>query len=146
MSIDVTSEFAAIHTEAAPRAIGPYSQAFAISQGRMVFVSGQLGIDPLTAKMVRGGVAEQTQQIMHNLRAVLEAAGGSLRHVAKTTIYMKNLEDFATVNAVYASYLEAPYPARGTVEVARLPMDALVEIEAIAVVPANGTPAAVATT
>jgi 2-iminobutanoate/2-iminopropanoate deaminase len=137
MTTDVTSEFAAIHTDDAPRAIGPYSQAFAISEGRMVFISGQIGIDPKTAKMVRGGVAEQTQQVMHNLRAVLEAAGGTLRHVAKTTIYLKNLEDFAVVNAVYASYLEAPYPARGTIEVARLPMDALVEIEAIAVVPAE---------
>ncbi len=134
MSIEETSEFAAIQTEEAPRAIGPYSQAFVVSEGRMVFVSGQVGIDPATAKMVRGGVAEQTQQVMHNLRAVLQAAGGDLRSIVRTTIYLKNLEDFATVNAVYASYLEAPYPARATVEVARLPVDALVEIDAIAVV------------
>ncbi|MEY3012540.1 MAG: hypothetical protein RIT45_1275 [Pseudomonadota bacterium] len=134
MSIEETSEFAAIQTEEAPRAIGPYSQAFVVSEGRMVFVSGQVGIDPATAKMVRGGVAEQTQQVMHNLRAVLLAAGGDLRSIVRTTIYLKNLEDFATVNAVYASYLEAPYPARATVEVARLPVDALVEIDAIAVV------------
>lgn len=134
MSIEETSEFAAIQTEEAPRAIGPYSQAFVVSEGRMVFVSGQVGIDPATAKMVRGGVAEQTQQVMHNLRAVLLAAGGDLRSIVRTTIYLKNLEDFATVNAVYASYLEAPYPARATVEVARLPVDALVEIDAIGVV------------
>ncbi|MCB9738664.1 MAG: RidA family protein [Deltaproteobacteria bacterium] len=134
MSIEETREFAAIQTDAAPRAIGPYSQAFSVSQGRMVFVSGQIGIDPATAKMVRGGVPEQAKQVMHNLRAVLEAAGGTLRDIVRTTIYLKNLEDFATVNAVYASYLEAPYPARATIEVARLPMDALVEIDAIAVV------------
>jgi 2-iminobutanoate/2-iminopropanoate deaminase len=134
MSIDDTREFAAIHTETAPKAIGPYSQAFAVSHGRLVFVSGQIGIEPATARMVRGGVAEQTQQVMHNLRAVLEAAGGALRDIVKTTIYLKNFEDFATVNAVYASYLEAPYPARATVEVVRLPMDALVEIDAIAAV------------
>ena len=134
MSIEQTREFAAVHTELAPRAIGPYSQAFVVSQGRMVFVSGQIGIDPATARIVRGGVAEQTQQVMHNLRSVLEAAGGSLRDMVRTTIYLKNLEDFATVNAVYASYLEVPYPARATFEVARLPLDALVEIDAIAVV------------
>lgn len=134
---DVTSEFAAVSTDTAPRAIGPYSQAFIASQGRMVFTSGQIGIDPLTAKMVRGGVAEQTQQVMRNLRAVLRAAGGELRNLVKVSIFLKNLEDFATVNAIYASYLEQPYPARATVEVGRLPMDALVEIDGVAMVPAG---------
>lgn len=129
-----TSEFTAISTAAAPRAIGPYSQAFAVSEGRMVFTSGQIGIDPITAKMVRGGVAEQAQQVMHNLRAVLVAAGGNLRNLVKVSIYLKNLEDFAAVNAIYASYLEQPYPARSTLEVSRLPMDALIEIEGIALI------------
>ncbi len=138
MSIDQTNEFTAIQTDGAPRAIGPYSQAFAVSQGRMVFLSGQVGLDPTTARLVRGGVIEQTHQVMRNLQAVLQAAGGSLRDVVRTTIYLKNLEDFAAVNAVYASHLEAPYPARATVEVARLPLDALVEIDAIAVVPERG--------
>lgn len=100
----------------------------------MVFTSGQIGIDPITAKMVRGGVAEQTQQVMHNLRAVLVAAGGNLRNLVKVSIYLKNLEDFAAVNAIYASYLEQPYPARSTLEVSRLPMDALIEIEGIALI------------
>ena len=133
---DDTSEFAAIETESAPRAIGPYSQAMAASEGRMIFTSGQIGIDPETGKMVRGGVAEQSRQVMHNLRAVLRAAGGDLRNLVKIAIFVKNLEDFATVNAIYASYLERPYPARSTVEVSRLPMDALIEIEGIAVLPA----------
>ncbi len=132
---DDTREFAAVSTEQAPRAIGPYSQALTVSEGRMVFTSGQIGIEPGTGKLVRGGVAEQTKQVMHNLRAVLEAAGGQLDNLVKVTIFLKNLEDFAAVNAVYASYLIQPYPARATIEVSRLPMDALVEIEGIAVVP-----------
>ncbi|MCO4761181.1 MAG: RidA family protein [Myxococcales bacterium] len=131
---DDTSEFTAISTEAAPRAIGPYSQAFTASGGRFIFTSGQIGIEPTTGKMIRGGVAEQTKQVMHNLRAVLQAAGGDLKSLVKVTIFLKNLEDFATVNAIYASYLEQPYPARATVEVGRLPMDALVEIEGIGVI------------
>ena len=133
---DDTSEFAAVATESAPRAIGPYSQAIAASEGRMIFTSGQIGLDPDTGKMVRGGVAEQARQVMHNLRAVLGAAGGDLRNLVKVSIFLKNLEDFSTVNAIYASYLERPYPARSTVEVSRLPMDALVEVEGIAVIPA----------
>jgi len=140
MREDDTREFAAIVTDAAPRAIGPYSQAFAASEGRMIFTSGQIGIDPATGKMVRGGVAEQAQQVMHNLRAVLNAAGGDLKSLVKVSIFLKNLEDFTVVNAVYASYLEQPYPARATVEVSRLPMDALIEIEGIAVIPAARTP------
>lgn len=134
MSIDQTREFAAVHTDRAPKAIGPYSQAFVAAQGRLLFASGQLGIDPATGKLVRGGVAEQAAQALHNLTAVIEAAGGARRDVVKCTIYLKNLEDFSTVNAIYASCFEAPYPARVTVEVARLPLDGLVEIDAIAVV------------
>lgn len=127
-----TREFTAISTDEAPKAIGPYSQAVVASTPRTVFVSGQIGIDPGTGKLVRGGVAEQTQQVMFNLRGVLAAAGGTLDDVVKVSIFLKNLEDFTAVNAIYASYLNKPYPARETVEVSRLPMDALIEISAIA--------------
>ncbi len=139
MWLDQTNEFQAVQTDSAPRAIGPYSQAtVVVSHCRMVFLSGQVGLDPANARLVRGGVVEQTHQVMLNLQAVLAAAGSSLRDVVRTTIYLKNLEDFSAVNAVYAGHLDAPYPARATVEVARLPLDALVEIDAIAVVPPRG--------
>lgn len=134
MRHDDTRELMSITAELAPKAIGPYSQAIVASSGRMVFLSGQVGIDPATGKMIRGGVTEQAQQVMHNLRAVLQAAGGRLGDVVKTTIFLKNLEDFAAVNAIYASYLRPPFPARETVEVSRLPVDALVEISAIAII------------
>jgi|ETNmetMinimDraft_26_1059896.scaffolds.fasta_scaffold16325_1 2-iminobutanoate/2-iminopropanoate deaminase len=134
MRHDDTRELTPIQAKAAPRAIGPYSQAIVASNGRLLFLSGQLGIDPETGKLVRGGVAEQTRQVMHNLRSVLQAAGGKLTDVVKMTIFLKNLGDFSTVNAIYASYLHAPYPARETVEVSRLPADGLIEISAIAIV------------
>ncbi len=138
MRHDDTRELTPIIAELAPKAIGPYSQAIVASSGRMVFLSGQLGIDPATGKMVRGGVAEQTQQVMHNLRAVLQAAGGTLNDVVKVTIFLKNLNDFSAVNAIYASYLTAPYPARETVEVSRLPADALIEVSCVASIDING--------
>lgn len=125
-----------IHTPYAPQAIGPYSQAMVVSgHGRMVFCSGQVALDPLTGHMISGEVGAQAHQVMENLRAVLRAAGGDLEHLVKTTIFLQDLSDFAAVNQVYASFLSAPYPARATVQVAKLPKDALVEIDGIAVIP-----------
>jgi 2-iminobutanoate/2-iminopropanoate deaminase len=119
-----------VATEAAPRAIGPYSQAV-ISRG-LVFVSGQIPLDPATGQMVAGDIAAQTERVLENLRAILEACGSSLDRVIKTTVYLADLEDFPKVNEVYARYFPSAPPARATVQVARLPRDARIEIEAIA--------------
>jgi len=119
-----------VTTEAAPRAIGPYSQAV-ISRG-LVFVSGQIPLDPATGQMVAGDIAAQTERVLENLRAILEASGSSLDRVIKTTVYLADLEDFPKVNEVYARYFPSAPPARATVQVARLPRDARIEIEAIA--------------
>lgn len=125
-----------IHTVHAPAAIGPYSQAMAAGgPGRWVFCSGQVALDPISGQMVEGDVAAQTRQVMENLRAVLKAAGGDLENLVKTTIFLKDLGDFTVVNQVYASYLSSPFPARATVQVARLPRDAAVEIDGIALIP-----------
>jgi 2-iminobutanoate/2-iminopropanoate deaminase len=121
-----------ISTEDAPAAIGPYSQA--IRAGNLVFTSGQLALEPTSGKMVAGGVEAQTRQALENVKAVLAAAGGALDTVVKTTVFIKNMEDFPRINAVYAEYFPANQPARSCVEVARLPKDALVEIEVIACV------------
>ena len=123
----------AIQTAQAPAALGPYSQA--IQSGDWIFTSGQIPLDPDTGQIVAGGIAEQTARVLDSLRAVLRAGGSDLARVVKTTVYLKNMQDFATMNAVYATYFGvdgAPAPARSTVEVARLPKDVLVEIEAIA--------------
>jgi len=114
----------------APRAIGPYSPA--IRAAGMVFVSGQLAIDPSTGKLVEGGIAAQTERVINNLKAILAAAGSGLEQVVKTTVYLKSMNDFAAMNEVYGKMFPAPPPARATVEVARLPVDALVEIDVIA--------------
>ncbi len=122
----------AIATDYAPAAIGPYSQA--IRAGKEVFLSGQVAIDPATGVVVDGGVVEQAHQVMKNLRAVLQTAGGDLDNLVKTGIFLADMNDFAAVNEVYASYLSEPYPARATVEVSRLPKDVRVEIDGIAVI------------
>jgi 2-iminobutanoate/2-iminopropanoate deaminase len=119
-----------VATEAAPRAIGPYSQAV-ISRG-LVFVSGQIPLDPATGQMVAGDIAAQTERVLENLRAILEACGSSLDRVVKTTVYLADLEEFPKMNEVYARYFPSAPPARATVQVARLPRDARIEIEAIA--------------
>ena len=123
----------AVSTENAPAAIGPYSQAVLV--GNLVYTSGQVALDPQTGQLVEGGVKEQTVRVLENLKAVLAEAGSDLRHVIKTTVFLKDMGDFAGMNEIYARYL-APQgvvaPARSTVEVARLPKDALVEIEVIA--------------
>lgn len=120
----------AVSTDRAPKAIGPYSQA--IRAGGLLFVSGQVPLDPATGGLVEGDIAAQTHRVMQNVQAVLEAAGLSLDAVVKTTIYLADLGDFKAVNEVYGGYFTAPAPARATVQVARLPLDARVEIDAIA--------------
>jgi len=121
-----------ISTNKAPQAIGPYSQAVVLPGQNLVYVSGQLGIDPLSGEFVKGGIAEQTNQVLTNVNTVLKAAGSNLLHVIKTTVYLKNMDDFSEMNKVYESFFSSNPPARAAVEVSRLPKDALVEIEAIA--------------
>jgi len=120
-----------IVSDRAPAAVGPYSQA--IRSGNLIFAAGQLGIDPITKKLVEGGVAAQTRQALENLSAVLEAAGSSLAQVVKTTVFLIDMNEFSTMNAVYAEFFPAMPPARSTVQVSALPLGGLVEIEVIAV-------------
>lgn len=119
-----------IQTDKAPKAIGPYSQA--IKNDSLVFCSGQIGIHPHTGALVSDSVTEQAHQALKNLMSVLDAAGCKIGDVIKTTVFLKNMSDFAAVNEVYASYFKVPYPARSAVEVAKLPLGALFEIEAVA--------------
>jgi 2-iminobutanoate/2-iminopropanoate deaminase len=121
---------AAVSTESAPRAIGPYSQA--VRAGSLLFVSGQIPIDPLTGTLVEGDIAAQTRRVLQNVAAILEAAGASFAHVVRTTVFLADMDDFAAMNEVYASCFTSPAPARATVQVARLPKDARVEIDVIA--------------
>ena len=120
-----------IATTAAPAAIGPYSQG--IDGGSVVITSGQLPIDPATGAFAEGGVAGQTRQSLENVKAVLAGAGLTMENIVKTTVFLKDMNDFAAMNEVYAAFFPSEPPARSAVEVARLPKDALVEIEAIAV-------------
>jgi 2-iminobutanoate/2-iminopropanoate deaminase len=120
----------AIVTEAAPAAIGPYSQA--VRAGDYCFISGQLGIDPAAKKLVEGGIEAQAERALRNVAAICEAAGASMSAVVKTTVLLKSMDDFAKLNAVYAGFFGETPPARATYGVARLPLDALVEIEAVA--------------
>ena len=120
-----------ISTEKAPGAIGPYSQA--IKAHGMLFCSGQIPIDPATGAFVEGGVAEQTEQVFKNMIAVLEAGGTSLEGVVKTTVFLADMNDFGAMNEVYGRYFDTNKPARATVQAARLPRDARVEIECIAI-------------
>ncbi|WP_187864837.1 RidA family protein [Helicobacter pylori] len=120
-----------IHSALAPKAIGPYSQAIATND--LVFVSGQLGIDATTGEFKGADIHSQTTQSMENIKAILKEANLGMDSVVKTTILLKNLDDFAVVNGIYGSYFTEPYPARATFQVAKLPKDALVEIEAIAI-------------
>lgn len=119
-----------VATEAAPQAIGPYSQAVVV--GDFVFTSGQIPLDPKTGVFVEGGIAEQTEQVLRNLAEVLRAAGTSLGGVVKTTVFLADMDDFAAMNEVYGRYFSKEPPARSTVQAARLPREARVEIDAIA--------------
>ena len=119
-----------IHTDKAPAAIGPYSQA--IVAGGFVFTSGQVALDPATGSIVEGGIKEQTRQALINASAVLSAAGLTLSNVVKTTVYLADMADFAAMNEIYATFFTTPYPARSAVAVRTLPKNALVEVECIA--------------
>lgn len=121
--------FDRIHSDAAPAAIGPYSQAARV--GNLVFLSGQIPLDPTTMEIVEGGIEQQAHRVFQNLQAVAEAAGGSLANFAKLTILMTDLRDFATVNDIMADYFNEPYPARATYQVAALPKAVAIEIEAV---------------
>jgi 2-iminobutanoate/2-iminopropanoate deaminase len=120
----------AVSSDGAPKAIGPYSQA--IRAGSLLFVSGQIPLDPATGAMVDGGIAAETHRVFANLKAILEAAGTSLDNVVRTTVYLADMNDFTSMNEVYATYFTSPAPARATVQAARLPKDARVEIDVIA--------------
>jgi 2-iminobutanoate/2-iminopropanoate deaminase len=120
----------AISSPGAPKAIGPYSQA--VRAGQLLFVSGQVPLDPATGQMVEGDIASQTRRVFDNLAAVLKAGGRSFADVVRTTVFLADMNDFAAVNEVYGTYFTEPYPARATVQVARLPKDARVEIDVIA--------------
>src|SRR5215813_12543791 len=128
----VATDKKVVQTDVAPKALGPYSQA--IAAGGMVFCAGQIPLDAKTGNIVAGGVGEQTHQVLKNLRAVLKAAGSDLDRAVKTTVFIKNMNDFAAMNEVYGrpEYFGSAAPARSTVEVARLPRDVLVEIEVVA--------------
>ncbi len=121
-----------IHTEKAPKAIGPYSQA--VCTDALIYTAGQLGLDPATGEFPAGGVEEQTRQALTNLKNILEAAGSSLEKAVKTTVFLKDMADFPKVNGVYAEFFSENPPARSTVAVAALPKDGLVEIEVVALV------------
>jgi 2-iminobutanoate/2-iminopropanoate deaminase len=120
----------AVATDKAPKAIGPYSQG--IRAGNLLFVSGQVPIDPATGALVEGDIATQTHRVMRNLAAILEAAGASMDHVLRCTVYLADMNDFAAMNEVYGSYFSQPAPARATIQAVRLPKDARVEIDLIA--------------
>jgi 2-iminobutanoate/2-iminopropanoate deaminase len=119
-------------TDRGPKPIGPYSQAVRVNG--FLFVSGQVALDPKTGEMSKGDVREQTERVLENVKGIVEAAGSKMPHVIKTTVFLKNMNDFTAMNEVYARYFTAAPPARSTVEVARLPKDALVEIEVVAAI------------
>lgn len=120
----------AVSTPNAPAAIGPYSQA--IRSGHLLFVSGQIPLDPASGTLVTGGIADQTERVLQNLGAILRAAGGSFDQVVKTTVYLADMSEFAAMNEVYGRYFPSPAPARATIQAARLPRDVRVEIDLIA--------------
>ncbi|CAN2041634.1 enamine/imine deaminase, redox-regulated chaperone [Candidatus Magnetomoraceae bacterium gMMP-15] len=121
----------AISTSSAPEAVGPYSQA--VAAGNLIFVSGQIPLDPKTGEFIKGGIAEQTHRILQNIKAILEEAGTDLSHVVKTTVFLKDIQDFSAMNEVYAEYFNEVLPARAAIQVAALPKGAEIEIDAIAV-------------
>jgi len=121
-----------VQTEKAPKAIGPYSQA--IQAGNFLFLSGQIPIDPKTGELVKGDIRKQTQQVLENIKGILESQGLGMENVVKSTIFLKDIANFNQVNEVYATYFPSSPPARSTVEVAKLPRDADIEIEALAII------------
>lgn len=119
-----------VKTDKAPAAVGPYSQA--VIAGNLVFSAGQIPLDPVTGQVVAGGIEEQTRRACENIKAVLAGAGTSLDKVVKTTVFLKDMNDFAGMNKIYSEYFKANFPARSTLQVARIPKDCLVEIEVVA--------------
>lgn len=119
-----------VHTEKAPKAIGPYSQA--IRLGNLLFLSGQIGIDPATGNLVNGGFEAETRQVLSNIQAILESLKSGMEKIIKTTVYLTDLENFAQFNGIYGTFIPEPYPARTTVQVAALPKGAQIEIEVVA--------------
>ena len=119
-----------VSTESAPQALGPYSQA--IRAGQFLFVSGQVPIDPATGELVPGGIAEQTRRALQNIGEILTAGGASFQQVVRTTVYLADLSDFAAMNDVYATFFTRPQPSRSTIQAARLPRDARIEVDVIA--------------
>jgi 2-iminobutanoate/2-iminopropanoate deaminase len=122
----------AVSTPSAPAAIGPYSQA--VRAGSLLFISGQIPVDPATGSLIEGNIAEQTHRVFRNIGAILDAAGATFEHVVRTTVYLADMNDFAAMNEVYATYFTSPAPARATVQVSRLPKDARIEIDVIAAI------------
>jgi 2-iminobutanoate/2-iminopropanoate deaminase len=122
----------AVSTASAPKAIGPYSQA--VRAGALLFVSGQVPLDPATGQLVDGDIAAQTHRVFQNIGEILKAGGASLDHVVRTTVFLADMNDFAAMNEVYATYFTSPAPARATVQVSRLPKDARIEIDVIAAI------------
>ena len=123
---------ASVRTDAAPAALGPYSQA--IRAGQFLFVSGQLALDPATGEFVEGGIGDQTRRVLQNIGTILEAAGSSLAKVVRTTVYLADIADFSAMNQAYATFFAPPYPARSTIQAAKLPKDARIEVDVIAYV------------
>lgn len=119
-----------IHTEKAPKAIGPYSQA--VRFGHLLFVSGQLGIDPASGNLVNGGFEAEARQVLANIQAILESQKSGMDRILKTTVFLTNMEDFAVLNGIYGTFIPEPYPARTTIQVAALPKGARIEMEVIA--------------
>ncbi len=124
------TKLSSISTGSAPKALGPYSQA--IEAGQFLYVSGQVPIDPATGQLVEGGIADQTRRALENVGAILKAGGASFQHVVRTTVYLADLGDFAAMNEIYATFFTAPQPARSTIQAARLPRDARIEVDVIA--------------
>ena len=122
----------AVSTASAPRAIGPYSQA--VRAGALLFVSGQVPLDPATGQLVEGDIAAQTHRVFQNIGEILKSGGASFDHVVRTTVFLADMNDFAAMNDVYATYFSSPAPARATVQVSRLPKDARIEIDVIAAI------------
>ena len=121
-----------VQTDKAPRAVGPYSQAVKLEGESLVFVSGQIALNPKTGDRIHGGVVQETRQVMENLKTILEASGSSLDKVVKTTVYLSSMDDFGVMNEVYSEYFKEDPPARSTIEVSRLPKGMKVEVDAIA--------------